>query len=117
MTEEMKEGPLEAMLSSGAIETENRSRAEAEGRISQALLKDGNYTIILEPATVRAGGTQYEEKRLMISAKESRDGAVPEEGCIQPQRGRRNFSGGKKSGEFDYRLYYRSQKLEMPSQS
>ena len=62
MTEEMKEGPLEAMLASGAIETENRSRAEAEGRISQALLKDGNYTIILEPATVRAGGKQYEEK-------------------------------------------------------
>ena len=47
--------PLEAMLAFGAIETENRSRAEAEGRISQVLLKDGNYTIILEPATVRAG--------------------------------------------------------------
>lgn len=112
MTEEMKEGPLEAMLASGAIETENRSRAEAEGRISQALLKDGNYTIILEPATVRAGGTQYEEKRLMISAKESRDGAVPEEGMYLYAKGKAElFQEARNPGEFDYRLYYRSQKL------
>ena len=112
MTEEMKEGPLEAMLSSGAIETENRSRAEAEGRISQALLKDGNYTIVLEPATVRAGGTQYEEKRLMISAKESRDGAVPEEGMYLYAKGKAElFQEARNPGEFDYRLYYRSQKL------
>lgn len=112
MTEEMKEGPLEAMLASGAIETENRSRAEAEGRISQVLLKDGNYTIILEPATVRAGGTQYEEKRLMISAKESRDGAVPEEGMYLYAKGKAElFQEARNPGEFDYRLYYRSQKL------
>lgn len=112
MTEEMKERPLEAMLASGAIETENRSRAEAEGRISQVLLKDGNYTIILEPATVRAGGTQYEEKRLMISAKESRDGAVPEEGMYLHAKGKAElFQEARNPGEFDYRLYYRSQKL------
>lgn len=112
MTEEMKEGPLEAILASGAIETENRSRAEAEGRISQALLKEGNYTIILEPATVRAGGKQYEEKRLMISAKESRDGAVPEEGMYLYAKGKAElFQEARNPGEFDYRLYYRSQKL------
>ncbi len=117
MTEEMKEGPLEAMLASGAIETENRSRAEAEGRISQALLKDGNYTIILEPATVRAGGTQYEEKRLMISAKESRDGAVPEEGMYLYAKGKADsFRRHEIRGNL-FTALFTAHEAEMPSQS
>lgn len=118
MSLEMREVPLEHVLADCGTKM-----VEAEGRIIRAELKEGVYSLTLEPAVVTAEGKQYEEKRLMVTAEEGKvslsrkreqaqENMQLEKGMYLWVKGKAElFQEARNPGEFDYRLYYRSQKL------
>lgn len=120
MKAEMKKWPLEALLTErehgeGQGKTVGK-RVEAEGRIREVAIKNELYTIILEPVTVNAGEIRYEEKRVMVSVEAKTVEHLPDNplkaGMYLWVRGTAElFQEARNPGEFDYRLYYRSQKL------
>lgn len=120
MNVEMEKWPLEAMLAEREY-GEDRSgkagkRVEADGRIREVTFKNEIYTIVLEAVTVTSGEERYEEKRLMVSAEAKAVERLP----VNPLKAGMNlrvrgtaelFQEARNPGEFNYRLYYRSQKL------
>lgn len=120
MRVEMKKWPLEAILVEREYGEERGGktgkRVDAEGRIRDVTFKNEIYTIILEPVTVTAGEERYEENRIMVSVEAKTAERLPvnrlKVGVNLWVRGKAElFQEARNPGEFDYRMYYRSQKL------
>lgn len=120
MKVEMKKWPLEVILAErkygGERGGKTGTRVEAEGRICEVSFKNEIYTLVLGPVTVTAGEERYEEKRIMVSAEVKTAERLPvnrlKVGMNLWVRGKAElFQEARNPGEFDYRMYYRSQKL------
>lgn len=125
MKSEMENGVLESLLLKKAS-ISRTIRVEAEGRILEAGLKDGIYTLLLGDANVTTDGRRFNEKRLMVSVEEGKVTAADgtdngstdsannpiKAGMYLRLTGKAELiQAARNPGEFDYRLYYRSQKL------
>ena len=120
MRVEMKKWPLEAILVEREYGEERGGktgkRVEAEGRIRDVTYKNEIYTFVLEPVTVTDGEERYEEKRIMVSVEAKKTERLPvnllKVGMKLQVKGKAElFQEARNPGEFDYRMYYRSQKL------
>lgn len=88
-----------------------------EGRLEKESLKNGSYTLLIRDASASVQGNNYKLSGVTVSARqemwEKKKGVAPAvsgselriEGKLE------RFSGARNPGEFDYALYYRSQKL------
>lgn len=104
MGAELRPNPLEARLErEGAI-----PYARAEGRIVRVSEKNGFCSVLLSDATVYAGGRTYRQKRLMVSAPE---GGFEESARLKAMGKLELYKEARNPGQFDARLYYRSQKI------
>lgn len=104
MGAELRPCPLETRL-----EEEGALRyARADGRIVRVSEKDGFCSVLLSDVTIEAGGQKYRQKRLMVSAA---GGGFEGSARLKAMGKLELYRQARNPGQFDARLYYRSQKV------
>lgn len=111
MASELRTHPVEAAL------TAEGSYGEVEGELEKVGLKNEIYTLVLRNAIARVNGEAHSLSGVTVSAKqkmweEAKGPSLAAAGIRIRVEGKiERFAGARNPGEFDYSLYYRSQKL------